>query len=308
MRGNPLLAFILFLSTPAAAIELVADPQPHTLVRIKDSDVPARVALGFDKAMALNLDSATAARLRAFPIFGKRTVESSMIPGGRAVFRGNFYRIAPAGLKPVTAPVGWVDKPVDARFPAIVSIFAFDAPRVAIVRPGVSAGSRFVLRRNGEGDAQMDVKVGSETVRVSLDLGTPRTIMSARAAAALEETGLVRRLMEVGLWEPIPGVRLPYQGLVPIAGASVAGLPLVAPAARITEQRAREIDAFAKSGTSTMSDDDDAIVVTAKRDQQRGRRAWLIIGADVLNNCGRIELDRPGKRWLLDCSFSQANG
>jgi hypothetical protein len=29
----------------------------------------------------------------------------------------------------------------------------------------------------------------------------------------------------------------------------------------------------------------------------------VIIGADVLAKCGRIELDRPGRQWVLDCAF-----
>jgi hypothetical protein len=29
----------------------------------------------------------------------------------------------------------------------------------------------------------------------------------------------------------------------------------------------------------------------------------VLIGRDVLDRCSRIELDRPGKRWLLTCDF-----
>lgn len=306
MMQTPAFLLLLLAAAPVVAVELVADPQPVTMVRIKDAEVAARVSLAFDRAMLLELSAAERARLRAFPLIGKRTVENSLIPGGKAVFRGNFYRIAPAGLKGVNAPVGWVDKAIDPARPAIVSIFAFDAPTVTVRRAGAAAGAReIVVPRNGESDAQSDVTFGEQVVRVSLDMGTPRTIMNWRAARALEEAGLVKRGKTVGLWAPFPNVALPYEALRPAPGATILGLPLVAPAARITEARAKQLDALAKAGTSTEEDEADAgeeITVTAKR-EGRQRRGWMIIGADVLDRCDRITLDRPGKRWVLRCNF-----
>ena len=74
------------------------------------------------------------------------------------------------------------------------------------------------------------------------------------------------------------------------------------PTARITEARARKLDRAAKAGTSTAAEDADAIVVTAESKRKK-REAWVIIGRDVMNHCSRIELDRPGGRWLLTCNF-----
>jgi hypothetical protein len=90
--------------------------------------------------------------------------------------------------------------------------------------------------------------------------------------------------------------------MIPAAGAKLAGLPLVAPGARVTEDRAREIDVAARAGTSTAADEEDAIVVTANRDGPRGRSPWIMVGQDMLGRCAQITLDRPGRTWVLDCA------
>jgi len=89
--------------------------------------------------------------------------------------------------------------------------------------------------------------------------------------------------------------------LTPVAGATLVGLPLIAPGVRITESEAKRLDAAARAGTSTAADDADAITVTA--DRKKGRDPWILIGRDVLSKCSRIEFDRPAKVWQLTCAF-----
>jgi hypothetical protein len=303
------VAALLAATTPSAATEkpateLIASPEPVVAVRIKDATFPARVSLAFDRALVLTLATADAARLRAFPLIGKREVSGNLIPGGRALFRGNLYRVSAAGAPAVTTPTVWVDKRFDAGHDAVVSIFAIDAPAVAITQPAAPAGgSRYTIQRSGSGDAQGWVQLSGEKISVTLDLHTPYSIMNARAAAALAQAGLITRAGSVGLWSPVPGIALPYERLRPAPGATFAGLPLRNPVARITQDRANALDALAKSGNSTADEDADAIVVTARK-AGRGRAPWLIIGADVLGRCSRIVLDRAAKSWLLTCNFS----
>ena len=82
------------------------------------------------------------------------------------------------------------------------------------------------------------------------------------------------------------------------------GLPLQQPAARITRDRAKELDARAAAGIEGDSDDDeDAIVVTAKSKEKQGRAPWMLIGRDVLRYCSSVVLDRQAATWTLNCSF-----
>ena len=284
---------------PLVTIDWPRGAQPMTRATIKGTTVPVRIALGFDSALLLNLGPAQAAKLKAFPFIGKQTVRNPLIPGGEAVARGNIYGVGLAGAKPQNVPTVWIDKAIAADADGIVSMLAFDAERVVLQRPG--SGKVTTLMRKGRGDSAIEANVSGTELSVALDLFSPETVMSATAADAFVRAGLVRRAGTVGAWTPFPNVRLPFERLVPADGARLLGLPLGRPAARVTEARARQLDAAAKAGTSTATDDADAITVTATK-RRRGT-AWVLIGRDVLDRCSRIELDRPGKRWLLTCDF-----
>jgi hypothetical protein len=305
---TPLALMLLALAGPLAAQEereLVADPEPVVPVRIRSSTLQARVALGFPAALLLNAGPAMQTGIKPFPLIGKLSFSSPLLPGGRATFRFNRIGVGIDGAKPSKLPTVWVDPDITARAQGVLSIFAFEGDRIAWVRPAAPAGGRqVVLARDGTNDPDVFTRIGGEKVRVSLAPDAPVTIMNARAARALESEGLVSRMRVVGLWEPIPRARLPYQRLKPAAGATLLGLPLVRPAARVSEEQAREIDATAEQGTSTGEDEADTIVVTGEREgSRRGRDPWILIGGDVLDQCSRIELDRPGKRWVLTCRF-----
>ena len=302
------VALALLFAAPAGAapptsVAYTAAPQPYARIEIKRTPLIVRLALGFDKALLLNLAPAARARLKAFPIIGKFTVRNRLIPGGEATLRGNLYDVAVSGRPGTTVPTLWVDKDIADDGDGVLSVFALNADHVVIVQPAAPAGGQsYVVPRDGRGDSGSTVTVGDEKLHVILDLRSPQSIMSARAAQSLTAAGLVRRGGIVGLWEPFPKVALPFETLVPAAGATLLGLPLRAPAARITEARMKELDAAAKAGTSTADDQEDAIVVTATRARKKGD-AWVILGRDVTSRCSRIELDRPGSRWLLTCNF-----
>ena len=299
-----LLASPAIAAKPAPAIELAwpTDTQPRVPIVIKNTPLIARVALGFDKAMLLNGAPAARARLKAFPIIGKRTVRNPLIPGGEAVFRGNIYDVAAAGLPKTGVPTVWVDKPVADDADGVLSALGFNADKVVLARAALPGERVYALTRKGGGDALIKAQFGGETVNIGLDLRSPDTVMNARAAVALEAAGLVKRSGIVAFWMPFPAVSLPIERLTPVPGATLLGLPLARPAARISEARLQALDARAKAGTSTALDDADTITVTAQR-QKKGADPWLLIGRDVLDRCSRIELDRPGKRWLLTCAF-----
>ena len=290
---------------PAPQIDLVASPQPVVAVSIKHGALMARVGLGFDKALILTAPAADRAGLKAFPLLGKQKVSNKLIPGGEAVFRGNFYDVAVAPLPQLSVPTVWVDKAVDAGSEGFISIMALNAQRVVIDQPSAPPGGiTYTLASADSDEVQHRARLGTVEIRVLLDMKTPNTIMNATAAAALEAEGLVRRGGNVGLWEPFPQVALPYETLTVAPGARFEGLPLIAPVARVTEDRAKAIDARAKAGTSGEADQDDAIVVTAKA--KKPAKPWLIIGRDVLGKCSRIVLDKPAKQWLLTCNFGGA--
>jgi len=272
---------------------------------VKSTPLKARVALNFEQALFLNLEAAQKAKLKPFPLIGKAKVKNPLLPGGEATIRGNFVSVGAGGNKPQRTPTIWIDKTINPNEDGVVSIFAFPQPRVAILQPTAPpGGSVIVMLREGTDDADSKVTLGGEKIAVVLDISTNTTVMNARAAVALETAGLVTRGRRVGLWSPIPGVSLPVEQLTPTADARLLGLPLIAPTARITEARARELDALAKAGTSTAADEEDAIIVTADKDRKRGRGPWVSIGQDVLKYCSRIELDRPVKRWVLTCNFA----
>ena len=291
-------------SSPPGVVELPVTPdgQPHIPVRIKRADVDVRIALSYDTALVLNSGAAARAELKAFPLIGKRTFKSALIPGGEATFRGNLYGITPHGLANATVPVIWVDKPVAADADGVLSITALKADHIIFSFGPITPGSKtYAIPRKSTGSAMMEARVGDETISVALELNAPDTVMNARAAAALANTGVVKRGGNVGFWKPFPGIALPFERLDPATGARLFGLPLVRPAVRVTEAQAKALDARSKAGTSTADDDADAITVTASR--KRGRAPWLLIGRDMLAPCSRIEFDRPGKRWLLTCAF-----
>lgn len=311
MRLRLLLLWLGCCAAPAGAadrapqFETRADPQPYISVTVKKQQLRARLSLGFDAAMLVNPAPAQRLRFKAFPLIGKRTVRDPLLPGGEVTFRGNGFKVAADPLPRRTIPVVWPDKAVATDADVVLSVFALAAERVVITQPEApqQGGRAYVIVRDGEGDAETIVQLGGEEIRVALDLHAPRTMMNARAAAALVAQGLVRRTGRVGLWSPFPQVELPYEALQPVAGATLLGLPLRRPAARITEARARELDARAAAGSSTAADDADAIVVTApgKRDK---RRPWILIGRDVLGDCARIEMDRASREWRLNCNFT----
>ena len=160
--------------------------------------------------------------------------------------------------------------------------------------PGGAAKARVVVI--GAGFGGLSVAETAEALHVS-----PETVMSAAAGDALVRAGVARRSGRVGLWTPFPNTRLPFERLTPVPGARLLGLPLSAPAARITEAKMKALDAAAAAGTSTAEDDADAITVTAEK-KRRGT-PWILVGRDVLDRCTRIELDRPAKAWRLTCDF-----
>lgn len=305
-----LCASLLFAASPPV-VELIADPSPVVPVVLKRGRLEARVALGFDRALLMNLAPAQRAGLKPFPLIGKFKVRTNLIPGGEALVRGNFITADVAGTGSGKIPAAWIDRDF-VRPPAegIVSVMAIDAPLVRIRQPVAPASTAvYELRRASRDEADMRLDLGGERIRVAFDLTAPATVMNARAAAALEAEGLVRRTGRVGLWSPVPGISLPIEALVPAGGARLLGLPLLAPAARITPERARELDARAAAGIAgAEAEQEDAITVTATRDGARpgGRRPWILIGADVLRWCPTIELDRAATLWRLACAFPPA--
>lgn len=307
MRRTIFLPLLLCLGAPVSAADVAtftlrADPQPIVQIQVKRGTMPARVGLGFEKALILTLARAEEAKLKAFPLVGKQKVSNRLIPGGTAVFRGNFYDVAIAGLPKLSAPTVWVDKAVDDSVEALLSVMAINASQVVIDQPSAPAGGTTIrLPLTAADEVTHQVTIGETKIRLRLDLKTPNTIMNAKAARALELAGLVSRAGKVGLWAPFPGVALPYETLDPAPGAAIAGLPLAAPQVRITEERAKALDAEAKAGTSTAEDQSDAIVVTGAKEDKT--RPWMIVGRDVLSRCSRIVLDKPGRQWLLTCNF-----
>jgi hypothetical protein len=305
----PLLA-ALALSVAAASraeepVILVADPEPVVTVRIRDTDLPVRVALGFQEALLLNAGPAIDTGIKPFPIIGKMRFSNALLPGGSALFRFNRINVGIEGAKKRKIPTAWIDPDITDRQQGVLSIFAMRGETIVWQRRGLPAPTgRYELARRGSGSPHAEVRMGSEKIRVTLAPDSPVSIMNARAAVALEAEGLVQRVPRVGLWSPIPRTRLPYQELAPRPGATLLGLPLIRPAARISEAEAKEIDARAEAGTSTQEDDQDTILVRGEREGgRRGRGPWILIGADILDRCASIELDRPGQRWVLNCAF-----
>ena len=264
-----LAAPLLIAAKPVMApfvLNVAPGAQPHMPVRVKNADLDIRLALSFDTAMVLNTAPALRAGLKPFPLIGKRTFKSALIPGGEATFRGNLYGITPQGLNKSTVPVIWVDKPIAGDADGVLPVSVLKSDTIVIALGPQTPGARvYTLTRPDRGGAMLKARVGDETITVSLELNSPETVMNARAAAALTTAGLVRRNAAVGFWQPFPGVALPLERMTPTPGATLLGLPLNKPAVRITDAQARELDARARAGTSTADDDADAITVTASR-------------------------------------------
>ena len=307
LRASSVVLAATLAAAPAFAqesVEIVAAPRPVSTILVKNVPLTARVALNFERALFLTLGAAERAKLKPFPLIGKANVKSPLLPGGEATIRGNFVSVGAAGNKPQRTPTIWISKTINPSEDGVISIFAWPQSRVTVVQPSAPAGGQlYLVARDGKEDAEAKIALGGEKIAVVLDMSTATTVMNARAAVALENAGLVRRGKSVGLWVPIPGVSLPVERLIPAAGARLLGLPFKEPFARITEARAKELDALAKAGTSTATDEEDAIVVTADKERKRGRGPWISVGQDVLKYCSRITLDRPGKRWELTCNF-----
>ena len=85
-------------------------------LQIKGTELNVRIALGFDKSLLLNLPAATRARLKAFPLIGKQTFKSNLMPGGSALIRGNLYDVAIGGLPATNVPTIWFDKALADAF------------------------------------------------------------------------------------------------------------------------------------------------------------------------------------------------
>ncbi len=300
-----MLAAPAHAAAPADRFDLAAAPQPMTVVRVKDADLKVRVALGFDKALLLNAGGAARARLRPFPLIGKQDFKSNLMPGGSALIRGNLYDVGFPGLAAANVPTIWFDKALADDSDGVVSVTAIPAEHVAVTQAAAPRGGTvYGIARAGRGASAMIALIGGEKVRVILDLKSPETLFNGRAAQLIEKAGLARRSGTVGLWRPFPGTALPFERVTPTPGAAILGLPLITPAARVTEARAKELDARARAGTSSAEQDEDAITVTATK--KKAQPPWVLIGRDVLDYCSRIEFDRPGERWALTCAFPAA--
>ena len=306
----PAIAAITVVALGAASVhaaaastdrfEIAAAPQPMARLRIKNTDLTVRIALGFDKALLLNLPAATKARLKAFPLIGKGKID---LFGSETLIRGNLYDVAVAGLRETQVPTIWFDKELADDSDGVVSLLAIQAEHVVVTQASAPKGGLvYGIGRAGKGDAMMKTVIGGEKIRVILDLRSPETLFNGRAAQLMEAAGMIKRTGKVGLWRPFPGTALPFERVTPTPGAAILGLLLAAPAARITEAHAKQLDARAKAGTSSADQDDDAITVTATKKKQQP--PWILIGRDVLDHCSRIELDRPGVRWALTCKFA----
>jgi hypothetical protein len=290
---------------PAAPYVITVAPggQPHVpIVMKKTVEMDARVAISFDQALILNAPAAARAGLKAFPLIGKRTFKNAFIPGGEATFRFNLLDVTPKGLPKKKTPVVWVDKPVAADADGVLAVSAMKADRIVLEMGPQAPGAKiYTLTRPDGGEVKMAERLSGEKIDIAFELNSPETVMNARAAAALEKAGLVKRNGQVGFWRPFPGVALPFERMTVQPGATLVGLPLASAAVRITEAQAKELDARAKAGTSTAEDDEDTITVTAST--KKGRDPWILIGRDMLSKCSRIEFDRPGKAWHLTCAF-----
>lgn len=305
-----LMLVLLLAATPASAREaippvhaLTADPVPVVPVKIKKSTLNVEVSLMLTGALVLNQSAGERAKLKAFPIIGKQNVKGNIFPGGSALVRGNRYSVAVADLPKDGLYALWIDKTISEKTDGLIGAISVNAERVVIDRPQAPKGGQtFELMLKDKDNPSGEVMLGDMRVAIALDLRSPQTMMSAKTAKALQDAGLVRRAGTVGLWGPLPGVALPFERLTPTPGAAVAGLPLLLPAARISEARAKELDALAKAGTSTPEDELDAITVTADKKKDK-RPAWLLFGADLLDRCSRIELDKPARRWRLTCNL-----
>ncbi len=290
-------------SPPPPPVNLSVAPgtQPHMPVKIKDVDLDIRLALSFDLAMILNPAPAERAKLKAFPLIGKRTFKNSLIPGGEATFRFNLLNITPRGLAKGKAPVVWVNKTIAPEADGVLALSALKSDRITLTFGAQAPGAKLhTIPRKDKDEVAMEARIGGENIRVALELNSPDTVMNARAAAALVSAGLLKRAGGVGFWVPFPGVALPFERMTATPGATLLGLPLARAGVRITEAQAKELDARAKAGTSTADDDADAITVTA--DRKKGRDPWILIGRDMLDNCSKIEFDRPAKVWRLTCA------
>ncbi|WP_017668751.1 hypothetical protein [Sandarakinorhabdus sp. AAP62] len=312
MRAQALLASVL-LAAPVQAAKVATPPvftlrvsengNPYLPVAVKQATLNIRIGLSFDTALILNMAPATSAGLKPFPFFGKRTFKNAMIPGGEATFRFNLATITPQGLPPKKVPTVWVSRPVASDADGILTVGALKADRIDIVLRETPPGSQtYVLKKKGTGETAIKSRIGDEEVDISLELNSPTTVMNARAGEALVAAGLARRANAVSYWRPFPGVALPYQALTPKAGLTIAGLPMRQLGVRVSERQAKLIDAAAK-GTSTASDDEDTITVSADRKRRGGRDPWVLIGRDVLDDCSRVSFDRAGERWVLTCNF-----
>lgn len=310
----PVLAVLLGLALPAQAakpaipavftLKTGDSGNPYLPVTVKNTTFNIRIALSFDTALILNQDPAARAGLKPFPLFGKRTFKNALIPGGEATFRFNLATITPAGLAPKKVAAVWVSRPIAADADGILTIGALKADRTDVVLRETPPGSQtYVIKKKGNGGTGIKSRIGDEDVDISLELNSPTTVMNARAGEALLKAGLARRANEVGYWRPFPGVALPWQKLAPKAGLTIAGLPMRTLGVRVSEGQAKDIDTAAK-GTSTESDDEDTIIVSADRKRKRGRDPWILIGRDVLDDCSRISFDRAGERWVLTCKFA----
>ena len=289
-------------AAPAGRFEIAAAPQPMVQIRVKAATLNVRVALGFDKALLLNLPAAARARLKAFPLIGKQTFKSTLMPGGSALIRGNLYDVAIAGLPETSVPTIWFDKELADDSDGVISLLSLPVDNAVVTQPAApKGGTVYGISRAGKGDAAMLASIGGEKVHVILDLRSPETLFNGRAAQLLEAAGMFKRTGKVGLWRPFPGSALPFERVTPAPGATLLGLPLIAPAARITEARLKQLDVRARAGTSSADQDEDAITVTGTK--KRKQPPWILIGRDVLDHCSRIELDRPGMRWALTCRF-----
>ena len=289
-------------AAPAGRFEIATAPQPMVQIRVKAATLNVRVALGFDKALLLNLPAAARARLKAFPLIGKQTFKSTLMPGGSALIRGNLYDVAIAGLPETSVPTIWFDKELADDSDGVISLLSLPVDNAVVTQSAApKGGTVYGISRAGKGDAAMLASIGGEKVHVILDLRSPETLFNGRAAQLLEAAGMFKRTGKVGLWRPFPGSALPFERVTPAPGATLLGLPLIAPAARITEARLKQLDVRARAGTSSADQDEDAITVTGTK--KRKQPPWILIGRDVLDHCSRIELDRPGMRWALTCRF-----
>jgi hypothetical protein len=290
---SPILLAALLATAPPASGELLLDLDDPVLAANIGS-VPLRLRVDFDQKDVVELNPASAARLRiAFEDGFDAQVGRIRLPGTQAR-----AELKLGGKRPLPVILSSHGRDCCAGVDGSISPELLPYARIRFIRQGATPASelrRFTLASDEESGLYLPVPIAGGQISVQFSLSSSETFATASGAAMLANgyegqfTG-ARRDMPLAF-----GVPRPVRPMALARPATLAGFAVRQALVRITDFRGRHV---LPADPATPAD----LVVRGRQPPFQSARPAVMIGRDHLGGCSEILFEPPTRALTLSCN------